>query len=174
MRIIVRMQRGKSPGTGISVKFRSGMLVQPSRRAADAGKPARRSGVTVNNAEATSSSSNLFRSRIAMSSFSVALNIASRSSLSACVAPRIPRTLISAAITARVQEKHIERLAFAWRQLAEMRRPQRAQGHRTEAHPFQRDQRMIDHLEHASHLAIASFVQRQIDDGTIPRNGDYP
>ncbi len=94
MRIIVRMQRGKSPGTGISVKFSSGTLVQPRRRAADAGKPARRSGVTVNNADATSSSSNLLRSRIAVSNFSVALSIASRSSLSACVAPRIPLTLM--------------------------------------------------------------------------------
>src|SRR5262245_54768997 len=85
------MQRGGAPGLSTSVAPKSGTSVQPSSRAARAGKADRRSGVEVKKALAMSSVAMLLALAIAASSSRVPARIASGVSSSMNVAPRTPR-----------------------------------------------------------------------------------
>ena len=91
------MQRGGAPGLSTSVAPRSGTSVQPSSRAARAGKADRRSTVDVKKALAMSSVAMPLAWTIAASSSRVPARIASGVSSLMNVAPRTPRHRTTAA-----------------------------------------------------------------------------
>src|SRR5918999_1558182 len=84
------MQRGRAPGTGISVACSRATMFQPYSSAARAGKTASRSRVTVKSPLTISSGSSSLASMRVRSSSSVAARISEASLRSTVVAPRMP------------------------------------------------------------------------------------
>src|SRR5438105_6530380 len=84
-----RQIRGGAPGTGISWAHSIGTPDQPCSRAARAGKPETRSGVTVKIAETIFSAESRLARAISLQSLATAAVIAAGESRSTWTAPRI-------------------------------------------------------------------------------------
>ena len=82
-----------APGTGISIEHISGTAWKPSLRAASAGNSAVRSGVAVKSTLITSSGVRSLRLITALTSSAVPSRMASRSSASTWIAPRMAMTV---------------------------------------------------------------------------------
>src|ERR1700729_574324 len=173
-----------APGTGISVAHISGTAWKPSLRAASAGNSAVRSGVTVNSTLITSSGARSLRLITAVTRSAVHSRMASLSSASTWMAPRMALTVTCSTpydLTSRLQCSPCSppRARGRWLQadggvefadllggevsgaaggeVPELDRPDR--------HPHQAADRMADLDQHPADDPIAPLVQRDLDQG---------
>src|SRR5215470_8836796 len=161
---ISRTTRGMAPGTAISAAQISGTAWKPILRAASAGNSAVRSGVTVNSTLITSSVVRSLRLMTAVTSSAVPSRMASRSTASSWMAPRIARTgnvLSSSRVrTSRLQaDGGVQVADFRRRKVSGGARPQVAELDRSNGDTDQAADRMADFGEHPADDVLAALVQ---------------
>src|SRR5579875_18826 len=193
---ISRTTRAMAPGTAISVAQISGTSWKPILRAASAGNSAVRSGVTVNSTLITSSVVRSLRLITAVTSSAVPSRIASRSSASTWIAPRIARTATCQLLPLRCSRLPASHVLRTWRasyapyasqadggvqvadfprrEVACRARPQVAQLDRPHRGTNQAAHRMPDLGEHPPDDVLAALMEGDLHERARPRLLEHP